>query len=103
VTPIDEDDRIIRLRALYEETKASGEQAGAVDAELIHDIIVWIREVRSRLSNLEAQQNRAALVDALPTNAPLGALIRLRGDATGALYLGNGPTQPLSKLVPTAV
>ncbi len=44
--------------------------------------------------------NRAAVVDVLPANAALGALIRLRGDQTGALYLGNGPNRPVTKLLP---
>ncbi len=57
-------------------------------------------EMSLRLDALERQTNRAAVVDDLPANAPLGALIRLRGDATGALYLGNGPTRPVTKLLP---
>ncbi len=58
------------------------------------------REMDQRLDELERQTNRAAVVDDLPANAPLGALIRLRGDQTGALYLGNGPTRPVTKLLP---
>jgi hypothetical protein len=50
--------------------------------------------------NLEDQLGRAIVVTELPANAPLGALIRLQGDVTGSLYLGNGPNRPLSKLVP---
>ncbi len=42
------------------------------------------REMGERLDELERQANRALVVDTLPANAPLGALIRLRGDATGA-------------------
>ncbi len=57
-------------------------------------------EMSLRLDELERQTNRALVVDNLPANAPLGALIRLRGDATGALYLGNGPTRPVTKLLP---
>jgi hypothetical protein len=44
------------------------------------------------------------IVDELPAAAPFGALIRLR---TGTIadrlpvYIGNGPTQPLTKLTPS--
>lgn len=51
----------------------------------------------------DMMEERFAPVDVLPANAPLGALFRLRGDTTGALYLGNGPTRPLTKLVPVPV
>lgn len=57
----------------------------------------------ARLDTLEAQQGRARVVDALPIDAPLGSLVRLRGDLTGSLYLGNGAARPLTKLVPVAL
>lgn len=61
-------------------------------------------DVVSRLSDrLDVYDNRLLLVDVLPDNAPLGALIRVRGDQTGTLYLGNGQNRPLSKLVPVAL
>jgi hypothetical protein len=59
-----------------------------------------VRLLLDRVDALEAGQGRATVVDTLPANAPLGMLIRLRGDLTGALYLGNGPARPLTKLVP---
>lgn len=62
-----------------------------------------IDELRADVNALQAQQNRAAIVTVLPTNAPLGSLIRLQGDLTGALYLGNGPTRALTKLLPTVL
>lgn len=49
-------------------------------------------------------QDRLLIVDDLPAEAPLGALIRRRNGTLGeraTLYLGNGPNQPLSKLVPS--
>ena len=55
---------------------------------------------------LDVLHERLLLVDTLPTSAPFGALLRL---TTGTvvqrtpLYLGNGPGQPLSKLVPTPI
>lgn len=55
---------------------------------------------------VNALQDRLLLVDALPAEAPFGALLRLTvgGLAVRApLYLGNGTGQPLSKLVPVAV
>lgn len=65
-------------------------------------------EVRERLSALDDRlgpiESRLLIVDALPASAPFGALIRLRTGTLAersALYLGNGPTQPLSKLTPT--
>lgn len=62
-----------------------------------------VDNLNARLSPIEA---RLQLVDSLPSEAPLGALIRLRvGTAAdrAALYLGNGAGQPLTKLVPAAV
>jgi hypothetical protein len=66
----------------------------------LRDLVDKAQDLLARVVTLEQQQNRALAVDVLPDNAPLGALIRLRGDATGALYLGNGPTRPLTKLLP---
>jgi hypothetical protein len=61
------------------------------------------RDLLEQIAALEQEENRARVVDVLPDNAPLGLLIRLRGDATGALYLGNGPTRPLTKVLPQAL
>lgn len=50
-----------------------------------------------------ALQDRLMLVDTLPEDAPLGALIRRRTGTLAeraTLYLGNGEGQPLSRLVP---
>lgn len=58
------------------------------------------RSVDARLAPLEG---RLLVVDELPVNAPMGALIRVKTDLAGTLYLGNGPTRPLSKLLPVAV
>jgi hypothetical protein len=55
---------------------------------------------------IDALQERLLLVDALPLEAPFGALIRLRIGTVpqrATLYLGNGVGQPLSKLVPAAL
>lgn len=62
-----------------------------------------LQDVDDRLDPIE---KRLLLVDELPASAPMGALIRLTtGPAAGRvpLYLGNGPGQPLSKLVPEPV
>jgi hypothetical protein len=51
-------------------------------------------------------QERLQIVDVLPTSAPFGAIIRLNtGPAAGRipLYIGNGDSQPLSKIVPVAL
>lgn len=51
-------------------------------------------------------QERLMIVDALPANAPLGSLIRLRNGTVAQrlpLYLGNGPDQPITKLTPVVV
>ena len=63
-------------------------------------------QVRDNRQFIEALQDRLLIVDDLPADAPFGALIRLRVGTVGqraSLYLGNGPGQPLSKLVPVAV
>jgi hypothetical protein len=51
-------------------------------------------------------QERLQIVDVLPTSAPFGAIIRLNtGPAAGRipLYIGNGDSQPLSKIIPVAL
>lgn len=51
-------------------------------------------------------ESRFLLVDELPLEAPLGALLRLRVGTVAQrlpLYLGNGAGQPLTKLTPTVV
>lgn len=48
-------------------------------------------------------QERLVIVDELPLEAPLGALIRRRTGTVAqraALYTGNGQGQPLARLVP---
>lgn len=74
------------------------------DPERIVRVLAQVAEVLAQYDRrLDAIQGRLLIVDELPANAPLGALIRLRGDLTGALYLGNGPTRPLTKLLPVAL
>lgn len=124
VSPVDEDSRLEKLRAQFEREKELGEPTGAIDAELIYDLLQagralrqrvadletstaagaeQLQELTQRLAALEQQANRALVVDQLPANAPLGTLIRLRGDLTGALYLGNGNTRALTKLLPAVL
>lgn len=71
----------------------------------LSDIARALGEVADRTEDtrrfLDALQDRLLIVDELPETAPFGALIRRRGQA--ALFLGNGPSQPLSRLVPQAV
>jgi hypothetical protein len=62
-----------------------------------------LRALRRVLERIDRIEERLLIVDELPESAPFGALIRVRGDLTGALYLGNGLTRPLSKLVPVAL
>lgn len=55
---------------------------------------------------IEALQARLQIVDELPADAPFGALIRRRTGTVGeraTVYTGNGPGQPLARLVPTAL
>lgn len=56
---------------------------------------------------VNALEDRLLLLDNLPEDAPLGALIRIREGTLGqraTLYLGNGNGQPITKLpVPVAV
>lgn len=60
------------------------------------------RETLKRaVQGVETIEARLLIVDTLPPEAPLGALIRCRGQA--ALFLGNGMGQPLSRLVPQAL
>ena len=80
--------------------EATSAPDAVVGPDMLLQLIQAMRTLNQRVSDLEQEQNRAALVDALPANAPLGVLIRLRGDATGALYLGNGAARPLTKLMP---
>lgn len=63
-------------------------------------LVRCLLQLDDRLTRLE---RGLLIVDDLPASAPFGALLRLRGDLTGSLYLGNGATRPLSKLVPVAV
>lgn len=124
VSPVNEEGRLEELREQYEAEKATGESTGAIDAELIFDILLGFRSLRNRVVDveqsvtdgatqvaalnaridvLEAAAHRADVVVALPANAPVGYLMRLQGDASGVLYMGNGPTRALSRLVPVAL
>lgn len=70
--PINEETVLARLRAQYEAEKVSGEPTGAINAELIFDLLDATRKSRRRLELLEL--NVAALaeiparVDALEAN-----------------------------------
>ncbi len=68
--------------------------------------VAQVREKLNRMVDVDDDrlgliESRLLIVDDLPTNAPFGAIIRRRGEAT--VYLGNGPNQPLSKLTPVAL
>lgn len=99
MSPIDEDTRLARLRAVYEAQKASGEETGAIDAELLHDAIVWVRSLRDRVSALE--QGGAEVVPALPAAAPAGHFLVMAGDTN--LYIGAGANRPLRKIATQVV
>ena len=75
-----------------------------VDDRTISPTLVRVMsELRERLEKLD---RRDVVVDELPEWAPLGTTIRLRKGTQAEripLYLGNGPGQPLSKLVPQPV
>lgn len=101
VTPIDEDARLQRLQQVFEEQKASGEQTGAVDAELLHDIIVWIRALRAQAADALDRAGRADVVQVLPASAPAGQFLVKAGDPN--LYIGAGMQSPLRKIPTQAV
>lgn len=67
------------------ETLQSWRAQAVAEFQEIHDV-------------LDPIVQRLTVVSTLPANAPFGSIIRKTGDAQ--LYLGNGPSQPLSKLVP---
>lgn len=74
-----------------------------VGTDRVTQLEEYVVAVDDRLSKLEI---RFQLVDALPVDAPLGTMMRLRVGTQAEripLYLGNGTGQPLTKLVPTAV
>ena len=75
-------------------------------AQAFEEIVKHRDTLAETVGFVNALQQRLLLVDELPADAPFGALIRLRtgtGAQRAALYLGNGPSQPISKLVPVAV
>ena len=85
-------DLLFRLRDYLEQLQAAAQTLrGDVD------------QLRADVAVLQTQANRAATVTELPAAAPFGTLIRLQGDLTGALYLGNGMQRPLTKLLPTVL
>jgi hypothetical protein len=74
------------------------------------DVLAVLEQMVERLERYErlfdALEARLLLVDALPADAPFGALIRLRKGTVAErlpLYLGNGAGQPLTKLLPVAL
>lgn len=69
-------------------------------------LVDTVQEVNDNRGFITALEQRLQIAEDLPTEAPFGALIRIRGDQTGTLYLGNGyrgngTPWPLTKLVPT--
>lgn len=59
---------------------------------------------RSTRQFVNALEDRLMIVDDLPLEAPLGALIRRRNGTVAeraTVYTGNGPGKPLARLVPT--
>jgi hypothetical protein len=99
VDPSDDAAVLDALQAVVDSTEPE-ERGGVIDARLIRRIVNRLVLIENCL---DTQLNRAAIVDTLPANAPLGALIRLQGDLTGALYMGNGGSRPLTKLLPVAL
>lgn len=63
----------------------------------LEPLVQVVSQIDDRLSRLE---HGLLILDVLPAHAPFGALMRVRGDASGALYMGNGQNQPITKLVP---
>lgn len=85
-----------------EELVAEAGRGQPVDPQRLVGVVARVRDILTRLdARLVPFEQRLLVVDDLPANAPFGALIRVRGQAT--LYLGNGPAQPLSRVVPQAL
>lgn len=97
---MNEEQRLERLRALYELQRTSGEETGAIDAELIFDLLGGLRAHRAQLAKtitLEILPDPGQL----PERAGPREFFRVAGDP--ALYIGNGPARPLTKLEPTSL
>lgn len=65
----------------------------------VDDLRAKYQAAKDKLDALEQAQNRAAVVNPLPVNAPRGILLVTPGDIN--LYVGTGPNTPLRK-IPTA-
>lgn len=75
-------------------------------AQALADIVEHRDTLVETVGFVNALQDRLRIVDELPVEAPLGSLIRLRVGTVAqraAVYTGNGPGQPLGKLMPVAV
>lgn len=77
------------------------------DPRRIVGVLAQVEEaLRRHEKRLDTLYERLLLVDALPTEAPFGALMRLTTGGVAArtpVYVGNGPGQPLTKLTPTPI
>lgn len=89
------------------ERPTSPERLAQLLYRAVADLAEWRRRVIDALDALDGRleiiEQRLLIVNALPAEAPFGALIRLRGDATGSVYTGNGPGRPLGRLTPTSL
>lgn len=76
-------------------------------AQAFEEIVKHRDTLAETVGFVNALQDRLLLVDALPLEAPFGALIRLKVGTVAqraTLYMGNGTGQPITKLpVPVAV
>jgi hypothetical protein len=94
----DDGDRPMRLSDLAVAVRAVAEIASLIEqhhAKLVETV-----------QFVNALQDRLLLVEELPASAPMGALIRLTKGTVAArqpVYVGNGPNQPLTKLLPVAL
>lgn len=96
--PVDTGDLI---RALYAIAQAF--EAIEKHRDTLTDTVQTVNDNKAFIEALEA---RLMIVDTLPEDAPFGALIRRRNGTVGqraTLYTGNGPGEPLARLVPQAL
>lgn len=104
---LDELERELETRLNEPVSGADMLQALRALAQAFEEILQHRGTLAETVKFVNALQERLLIVDDLPTEAPLGALIRRRNGTLGeraTLYLGNGVGQPLTKLpVPTAV
>lgn len=98
MSPLDENMVENRLQS---EVDAGIDEVGTIGPEFYLALFKAMRAHRARLVALEAASVTVQVVanaGALPASAKANEFFRVQGDS--ALYIGNGLTKPLTKLVP---